>query len=135
MPSFAEELGKDDPGWTAQCVKQAEQEGEGTGTLVYARCMVEHRERLQAAQTALVGRIGRVLAGKGPEGTDYKAAKSGFAEAQRHWTAFIGEDCAVVGDVFGYGTAQGLAGEECLIAHYTARNQQLRDLEANYLNP
>jgi uncharacterized protein YecT (DUF1311 family) len=131
---LAAEPARDDPAWLKTCVKQAEDAGEG-GTLGQAHCMVEHRDALKAAQATLVERIGRTLAGKGPDGTDYKAAAAEFAQAQQHWTAFVGADCGIVGDVFGYGTAQGLAGEDCVIAHYIARNAQLRALRENYLEP
>jgi hypothetical protein len=122
----------DDPAWLAQCVKKAEAEGEGT-TLGWGHCMVDHREALKAAQVRLVARIGKALEGKGPAGTDYPRAAASFSEAQRHWTAFVDADCGIVDDVFGYGTAQGLAGEDCVIAHYQRRNEELRELETNYL--
>jgi len=123
----------DDPAWLTQCVKQASGEGEGT-TFAWGRCMVEHRDALKAAQAELVARIGKALEGKGPEGTDYKRAGAAFVQAQRHWTAFVDADCGIIGDVFGYGTAQGLAGEDCVIAHYQSRNEELRDLAKDYLS-
>ena len=125
----AQDSGQADPAWLAQCMK------ENGSTLGMAKCMVDHRSALQEQQKALLTRIGGRLAGKGPEGTDYKAAAASLAEAQKHWEAFIGADCDIVGSVFGYGTAQGLAGEDCVINHYRARNEQLRELEANYLTP
>lgn len=132
-PAPAGKLTKDDPAWLSQCAKQAEANGEGS-TLGWGHCMVEHRQALEAAQGALVARIGKALAGKGPEGTDYKAAAAQFSQAQQHWSAFVAADCGIVDNVFGDGTAQGLAGEECVIARYVARNEQLRALEADYFS-
>lgn len=123
----------DDPAWLAQCVKKAEAEGEGT-TLGWGHCMVDHREALKTAQAGIVARIGKALEGKGPAGTDYSRAAASFAEAQRHWTAFAEADCGIIDDVFGYGTAQGLAGEDCVIAHYQRRNEELRELEKAYFS-
>ncbi len=123
----------DDPAWLAQCVKKADAEGEGT-KFGWGHCMVDHREALKAAQARIAARIGNALEGKGPAGTDYPRAAASFAEAQRHWTAFVEADCGIIDDVFGYGTAQGLAGEDCVIAHYQRRNEELRDLEKAYFS-
>lgn len=127
------EIAKDDSRWLSRCVKQAQDAGEG-GTLGWGHCMVEHRDALKTAQGRLAAEIGTSLAGKGPDGTDYKAAAAEFGEAQRHWKAFVDADCTLVDDVFGTGTAQGLAGEDCVIAHYAARNAQLRKFRNDYLN-
>lgn len=113
---------------TLECVDT----GEG-GNLAIARCMVEHRLALVKAQDILLKRIGDILAGSGPQGTDYKAAAVSLGKAQESWSVFVDSDCAIVGDVFGYGTAQGLAGESCVIDHYTIRNDQLQELEDSYL--
>jgi hypothetical protein len=81
----------------------------------------------------LVARIGEALAGKGPAGTHYQSAAGKFAEAQRHWHASFGADCGAVGICSAmYGG--GLAVEDCVIAHHTARNAQLRSLEADYFS-
>jgi uncharacterized protein YecT (DUF1311 family) len=125
----AQDSGQADPAWLAKCME------ENGSTLGMAKCMVDHRTALQEQQQTLLKRIRGKLAGQGPEGTDYKAAAASFAEAQKHWEAFIAADCDIVGSVFGYGTAQGLAGEDCTINHYRARNDQLRELDANYLTP
>lgn len=123
----------DDPAWLAQCVKKADGEGEGT-TFAWGHCMVEHREALKAAQARLIARIGKALEGKGPAGTDYPRAAASFVEAQRHWADFVDADCKIVDDVFGYGTAQGVAGEDCVISHYQRRNEELRELETSYFS-
>jgi uncharacterized protein YecT (DUF1311 family) len=123
----------DDPAWLAQCVKKAEAEGEGT-TLGWGHCMVDHREALKTAQARITSRIAKALEGKGPAGSDYPRAAASFAEAQRHWMAFVDADCGIIDDVFGYGTAQGLAGENCVIEHYQRRNEQLRELEKSYFS-
>ncbi|WP_043979680.1 lysozyme inhibitor LprI family protein [Novosphingobium sp. P6W] len=123
----------DDPVWLAQCVKKADAEGEGT-TFGWGHCMVDHREALKTAQARIAARIVKALEGKGPAGTNYPRAAASFAEAQRHWMAFVDADCGIIDDVFGYGTAQGLAGEDCVIEHYQRRNDQLRELEKSYFS-
>ena len=120
----------DAPEWLTWCVRT-----EGGTTLADAQCYVRHREALVAAQALLVDRIGAQLSRQGPDGTDYPGAMSALESAQSHWQAYVRADCDVVADVFGYGTALGLAGEECIIDHYLERNQVLRDLEEGYLAP
>lgn len=120
---------KDDPAWLKAYTDS------GSSTLGYARCLVEHRTALTEAQSALLGQINAALAKSGPAGTDYTAAAATLADAQKLWEAFVGADCAIIDDVFGYGTAQGLAGESCVIDHYASRNAQLKDLKTGYLTP
>jgi hypothetical protein len=127
QPATAQtEPAKANPAWLKACTDS------GSGTLDYARCLVEHRTALTEAQSALLGQINAALAKSGPAGTDYTAAAATLAEAQTHWEVFVGPDCAVIDDVFGYGTAQGAAGETCVIDHYVSRNAQLKDLKAGY---
>lgn len=118
---------KDDAAWLKACTDAS------SGTLDYARCLVEHRTALADAQVALLARINAALAKSAPDGTDYSAAADSLADAQRQWEAFVGSDCTVIDHVFGNGTAQGLAGETCVIDHYTQRNAQLRELKTGYL--
>lgn len=124
-------LAKDDPAWLDQCVEQAEAEGDND-TFGWGRCMLAHREALEATQTALLARIDAHLASKGPPGTDYKAGAASLATAQRNWQAFVAADCGLIANVFGDGTAEGLAEEECVVLHARARNAQLRTFLDNY---
>ena len=74
------------------------------------------------------------MSGQGPQGADYGKAGAGLMAAEENWGAFIRADCDVVSEVFGQGTALGMAGETCTIAHYEARIAALRALKANYLD-
>lgn len=121
------ESGKDSPAWLKNCTDT------NSGTLGYAHCLVEHRTALAETQSALLGQINAALAKGGPAGTDYAAATATLADAQRHWEALVSADCDVIADVFGHGTAHGLAGETCVVDHYVSRNAQLKDLKDGYL--
>ncbi len=125
--TLAPEPVKDDPAWLERCQKEA------GGMIGQEECMVDHLSALAGVQAKLVAHIDVLLAGKGEDGTDYKAAAAGLAEAQRHWRAFVEADCDIIGNVFGSGTAQGLASAGCWIDHYRQRNDELRELEADYL--
>lgn len=107
---------------------------DGT-TLEMARCYVLYRESLVETENGLLNRLYQALAQSGPEGTDYAAAAASLRTAEEHWRAYMRADCDIVDSVFGYGTALGLAGEDCVIRHNEARNEQLRDLEHDYLQP
>lgn len=110
-------------------------ENEGGTTLSDAVCYVRHREAVVAAQDEILRRINSALTRPGPSATDYARAAESLRNAQEHWLAYMRADCDVIDDVFGLGTALGLAGEDCVIRHYEARNQELRDLEDGYLQP
>jgi uncharacterized protein YecT (DUF1311 family) len=118
-----------DPAWLGWCI-----ENEGGTTLADAPCYVRHREALTADQKVLLKRIEGRLAKTGPAATDYPKALTSLREAQQHWEAYTRADCDVLDYVFGAGTALGLAGETCIIDHYQARSDELRQLESDFLN-
>jgi uncharacterized protein YecT (DUF1311 family) len=114
--------------WLASCMK-----AKGGSSFADARCYVEYLDRLQNQQAVILKRIRISLSKTGPDGTDYKAAAVLLKASQRNWLAYINSDCQIVDHVFGFGTAQGAAGESCLIEHYEIRNNDLKDLEKSYL--
>ncbi|KMS51813.1 hypothetical protein V474_01890 [Novosphingobium barchaimii LL02] len=119
-----------DAGWLTWCIN-----ARGGTTLADARCYVEHREALVARQGVLLKKIEATLSIKGPDGTDYAKAARALSASQKAWEAFMSADCDLVDNVSGfYGTAVGLAGEDCLITHYLARNAALASLQQDYLD-
>jgi hypothetical protein len=119
-----------DSGWLTWCINT-----RGGTTLADAPCYVEHREALVARQGVLLKKIEATLSIKGPNGTDYAKAAHALSASQKSWEAFMRADCDLLYNVSGfYGTAVGLAGEDCLIAHYLARNDALAALQQDYLD-
>lgn len=116
------------PEWLAWCMRDA---GSSLGDAV---CYGKHRAGLEDVHATLVFQIANTLSGVGPEGSDYVKAGASLMAAEEHWRAFIRDDCDVVSDVFGQGTALGMADETCTIAHYEARIAALRALKADYLD-
>ena len=114
--------------WLSQCL------GEGGSGLSDAECHVEYTHRLKREQTGVINRIRNTLSRKGPTETDYPKALLLLNQSQKQWSSFVATDCAIVTEVFGGGNAVGFAEETCVIEHYTARNAQLKLLQADYLS-
>ncbi len=117
-----------EPQWLAWCL------GEADTSLSDASCYGKYRAGLEDVHSTLVFQIANRLSGQGPQGADYAKARASLMAAEESWGAFIRADCDVVSYVFGQGTALGMAGATCMIAHYEARIAALRALMANYLD-
>ena len=136
QPAWSQTDGRLDPEAQASMAGDVESAESCAGnTLEVARCYVAYRETLVEAESALLDRLHQALAQSGPPGTDYSAAATSLRTAEDHWRAYMRADCDIVDNVFGRGTALGLAGEDCVIRHSEARNEELRDLESNYFQP
>lgn len=117
-----------EPEWLAWCLRDADT------SLGDASCYGKYRDGLADVHSTLMFQIANRLSGSGPEGSDYAKAGASLMAAEEHWDAFIRADCDVVSYVFGQGTALGMAGQTCLIAHYETRIANLRELMASYLD-
>ena len=106
----------------------------GGSTVAMGECYGRYIASLKDEQAQLLARIRTALQRTGPEGSDYPAAALALERGQTHWLAYTEADCEVVGDVFGSGTALGLAGGSCEFAHYEERNRVLKLLLEGYLD-
>ena len=107
----------------------------GGSTVAMGECYARYIESLKDEQAQLLTRIRTALQRTGPEGSDYPAAALALERGQTHWLAYVAADCDVISDVFGSGTALGLAGGSCEFAHYEERNRVLKLLLDGYLEP
>jgi uncharacterized protein YecT (DUF1311 family) len=106
----------------------------GTSSLDSASCYGEEVARLQAEQATLLRDIRGRLARPGASGTDHASAAAWLDKAQSAWESYSEADCRLLDDVFGAGSAAGMAGADCEIRHATARNRELSRLQQDFLN-
>jgi uncharacterized protein YecT (DUF1311 family) len=107
---------------------------QGTSSLESASCYGEEVERLQSEQAALLRDIRGRLARPGASGTDHASAAAWLDKAQSAWESYSEADCHLLDDVFGAGSAAGLAGADCEIRHVVAGNRELSRMRQDFLN-
>lgn len=107
---------------------------EGSSSLDSANCYGEEMQRLQTEQAALLRDIRAKLARPGADGTNHDSAAGWLEEAQKSWESYAASDCRLLEDVFGAGSAAGLASADCEVRHIAARNQELSRLLRDFLN-
>ncbi|MBC9208151.1 DUF1311 domain-containing protein [Roseomonas aerophila] len=107
---------------------------EGSSSLDSAHCYGEELQRLQTERDGLLREIRAKLASPGADGTNHDSAAGWLEEAQKSWESYAASDCRLLEDVFGAGSAAGLASADCEIRHSAARNQELSRLLRDFLN-